>query len=80
MSEFDIFDRRQVQRQRERAAAKIGEHDFLLREAGESLADRLCDVTRTFPQALDLGCHSGELGRILNGRGGIERLIECDLS
>ncbi|PKU26653.1 SAM-dependent methyltransferase [Telmatospirillum siberiense] len=80
MSDFLVFDRHQVRRQRERAAATLGAHDFLLREIGERLADRLSDVTRRFPLALDLGCHSGELGRLLAGRGGIERLVEADLS
>lgn len=44
------------------------------------MCDRLLDVTRRFPLALDLGCHTGALGRQLAGRGGIERLVQCDLS
>ena len=75
-----VFDRATVRRHRDRAAAGLGDHDFLLREVGERLADRLDDITRRFPVALDLGCHGGELGRLLNGRGGIETLVQCDLS
>ncbi len=75
-----IFDRTQVRRQRDRAAARLGAHDFLLREVAERLADRLDDVRRRFPLALDLGCHDGVLGRVLQGRGGIETLVQCDLS
>ncbi len=75
-----VFDRATVRRHRDRAAAGLEDHDFLLREVGERLADRLDDVTRRFPVALDLGCHGGELGRLLNGRGGIETLVQCDLS
>ncbi len=67
-----VFDRATVRRHRDRAAAGREGHDFLLREVGERLADRLDDITRRFPVALDLGCHGGELGRLLNGRGGIE--------
>ncbi len=80
MSEVHVFDRHQVRRQRERAAPRLGAYDFLLREVGERLADRLSDVTRQFPRALDLGCHGGELGRIVGGRGGIQQLVQTDLS
>ena len=55
-------------------------HDFLFAEAAERLADRLDDVTRKFPLALDLGCHDGTLARVLAGRGGIETLVQCDLA
>jgi len=75
-----VFDRRAVRRHRDRAAATLAEHDFLLREVGERLADRLDDVKRTFDRALDVGCHRGELGRTLDGRGGINWLVHADLS
>lgn len=74
------FDRRLLRRRRERAAARLAAHDFLIREAADRLADRLEDVRRKFPLALDLGCHTGQLGAVLRGRGGIERLVQCDLS
>ena len=81
MSErIEIFDRRAVRRHRERAAGTLSAHDFLLREVAGRLAERLDDVTRRFPLALDLGCHDGALGRALAGRGGIETLIQADLS
>jgi SAM-dependent methyltransferase len=75
-----VFDRRAVRLHRDRAAAGLGDHDFLLREAGERLADRLDDINRRFPLALDLGCHDGLLAELLRGRGGIERLVRADLS
>ena len=74
------FDRRLVRLHRERAAQLLAGHDFLFRAVAERLLDRLDDTTRRFPAALDLGCHAGELGRALNGRGGVERLVEADLS
>jgi SAM-dependent methyltransferase len=77
---MNIFDRRIVRLRRDRAADGLAKHDFLLREVGERLADRLDDIKRRFPLALDLGCHTGELGRLLGGRGGIESLVHCDLS
>ena len=73
-----IFDRPALRRHRARAAASWRDHDFLVREAVERLADRLPDIKRSFPLALDLGCHGGELGRALAGRGGIETLVQCD--
>ena len=79
-----VFNRRAVRRHRDRAAAGMAGGveggDFLLRESAERLADRLDDVTRSFPLALDLGCHTGQLGRALGRRGGIEILVQCDLS
>lgn len=75
-----VFDRRRVRLNRARAAAGFASADFLVREVADRLADRLEDIRRTFPLALDLGCHRGEFGQVLAGRGGIERLIQADLS
>jgi SAM-dependent methyltransferase len=80
MSDPILFDRQQVRRQRDRAARGLAAHDFLLRESADRLADRLRDVTRRFPLALDLGCHGGEMSAVLQGRFGIERIVRCDLS
>ncbi len=81
MSEdYAPFDRRAVRRHRDRAAAGFAASDFLFAEAAERLADRLDDMTRRFPLALDLGCHDGVLARTLDGRGGIETLVQLDLS
>jgi SAM-dependent methyltransferase len=77
---IDLFDRRAVRRQRERMAAALPSHDFLFREAAARLAERLDEVRRTFPVALDLGGHGGILAAALQGRGGIEMLIETDLA
>lgn len=77
---IDVFDRRAVRRQRERAARAFDAHDFLFREAASRLAERLDEVRRTFPVALDLGGHGGVLARALAGRGGIATLVETDLS
>ncbi len=74
------FDRLLLRRRRDRAAGRLDAHDFLFRDAAERLADRLDDVRRKFPLALDLGCHGGEMAATLRGRGGIEQLIQCDLS
>jgi SAM-dependent methyltransferase len=77
---INVFDRRLLRRRRDRAAAGFADHDFLFREVAARLADRLDDITRRFPCVLDLGCHDGTLGRALAGRGGIETLVQADLS
>lgn len=75
-----VFNRRVVRLRRDRAAGRPGDQDFLFRAVGERLLDRLDDVRRKFPLALDLGCRDGLLDSLLAGRGGIERLVQCDLS
>jgi SAM-dependent methyltransferase len=76
----EVFNRRTVRRHRDRAARTLAAHDFLFKDGAERLADRLADIKRSFPVALDLGCHAGEVARVLAGRGGVERLVQCDLS
>ncbi len=75
-----VFDRHAVRRHRARAADGLSAHDFLLCNVAERLTDRLQDISRTFPHALDLGCHTGQMGRVLGRHGGIETLIQCDLA
>lgn len=75
-----VFDRRRVRRQRERASADFSAHDFLLREMAERIADRLDDMKRTFPLALNLGAHNGLLAEYVQGKYGIETLVQTDLS
>jgi SAM-dependent methyltransferase len=75
---MNVFDRRLLRLRRDRAAAALDRHDFLLREIAGRLADRLDDILRRFPRALDLGCHGGELAAALGSRGGIATLVQCD--
>ena len=74
------FDRRAARRHRERHRAGFAQHGFLFREVAERLAGRLDDLNRRFPTALVLGARDGFLGEALRGRGGIERLIQAELS
>lgn len=73
-----IFDRRLLRQRRGRAADDLHAHDFLLTEIAERLSDRLSDIARAFPLALDLGARDGILARTLKGRGGIETLVQSD--
>ncbi len=75
-----IFNRRRVRLHRDRAASHLGEFDFLFEETAGRLADRLLDITRTFPLALDLGCHGGALARVIGDQGRVETLFQADLS
>lgn len=56
--------------------------DFLVREAAGRLVERLADFRRDFPVALDLGCHTGTVGRALaaTAPGKVATLIASDLA
>ncbi len=77
---MQVFDRRTVRQHRDRAADSLAQHDFLLREVADRLADRLLDINRRFPVALDLGCHTGQTGQIIDPRCGVDTLVQSDLS
>ncbi len=74
------FDRRLLRRRRERHAAGLEAYDFLFVEVAARLADRLCDVNRRFALGADLGCHRGELARVLSPLGRVDRLVSADLA
>jgi SAM-dependent methyltransferase len=69
-----------LRRQRDRAAPQLRGNDFLIREVAERLLERLCDVRRDFPLALELGCHTGQLARALPEPRPIGQLIQTDFS
>ena len=73
---MDIFDPAAVRRHRERAAAGIGKHDFLLREVADRLVERLGDMRREFGHALALDDHGGALTAALDGRVGGLALVQ----
>jgi len=64
-SPSDLFDRKMLARQRDRAAARIGAHDFLLQRAADDIVERLDVIQREFPVAVNLGAHHGVLSRAL---------------
>lgn len=75
-----VFDRATVRRHRQRAADGMDHFGFLFAEVADRLAERVEDVLRSFPRVLDLGCHGGDLARLLPGRKGIETVICADLA
>jgi NADH dehydrogenase [ubiquinone] 1 alpha subcomplex assembly factor 5 len=79
-----VFDRGVLRLRRERAARRWGDQAFLKREIASRLVERLADVRRTFPLALDLGCHGDEVADTLAGSKTagsktVEHLIRADL-
>lgn len=50
-----VFDRAAVRRARDRAAPALADHDFLFARAAAQIADRLRDIRRDFPLALQIG-------------------------
>ncbi len=75
-----VFDRVALRRQRDRTAPHLAGYDFLIREVAERLLERLCDVRRGFALALELGCHTGQLGRMLRDRKAVDQVIQTDFS
>jgi SAM-dependent methyltransferase len=75
-----IFDRRRVRMHRDRASGRIGASDFLLKEMGARIAERLGDMRRPFPLALDLGAHHGLLADHIMATGHIKTLVQADMS
>jgi NADH dehydrogenase [ubiquinone] 1 alpha subcomplex assembly factor 5 len=74
-----VFDRAMLRRRRERAARDWDKRAFLKREIASRLMERLDDVRRSFPKALDLGSHGDEIGLALGGRRPVDWLVRADL-
>jgi SAM-dependent methyltransferase len=82
-----IFDRKAVRQHRDRAARRRAaprggdaDAEFLHREVGERLVERLAEMRGDFPLVLDLGCRDGHLARALARQPGAERIVQADLS
>jgi SAM-dependent methyltransferase len=74
-----VFDRAVLRRRRERAARDWHSRAFLKREIASRLVERLDDIRRTFPRALDLGSHGDEFAAALGERRTVEWLVRADL-
>lgn len=65
---FEVFNRRSKWLQRERAAADVEgsrQADYLKDEVAVRLCERLLDIKRQFPRALDLGANTCNVARAL---------------
>ncbi|KAG6427912.1 hypothetical protein SASPL_112159 [Salvia splendens] len=79
-SRVKIFDRNLKRKQRDRASWLLRPGDSLVDAVAENLLDRLEDCKKTFPSALCMGGSLEAIRRLLNGRGGIEKLTMMDTS
>lgn len=80
-----VFDRTVKARQRAVAslAADSSEYDYLREVVAQRVVNRLHDIdNRTFPEALDVGCHTGHVRRALAAQAdiGIRALTQCDMA
>jgi SAM-dependent methyltransferase len=77
-SDHDIFDRKLLQRRRNRVAEHASAHDFLLAAVADDFLERLGAIQRRFPVAVNLGAHHGLLGRRLRDAAGIEYIVNAE--
>ncbi|XP_008314706.1 arginine-hydroxylase NDUFAF5, mitochondrial [Cynoglossus semilaevis] len=80
-SSMNVFDRRMKRRQRDWSAKQQDSHlyDYLRDEVGTRLADRVYDVARTFPLALDVGSGKSHIAPHLS-KEVVERFYLADIS
>ncbi|XP_041468964.1 arginine-hydroxylase NDUFAF5, mitochondrial-like isoform X2 [Lytechinus variegatus] len=80
-SVMNVFDRKTKRKQRDRAAlAKDVEvYDYIKDEIAYRMVDRIRDVTRKFPVAVDLGCGRGLMANYLT-EDEIGTLYQCEMS
>ncbi len=79
-NDIQIFNRKLIQKRRDRAAAHINNHDFIINLASDYTVERLADMGCNLPLALDLGCHGGQLGKKIIENRISEEIIYSDLS
>lgn len=70
------FNRRLYLARRRRFASDWQNVNFLKQEAAARIADKLHDIKRHFPLALDLGSHAGELAHAIAAK--TDRVIRAD--
>nr|XP_032812097.1 arginine-hydroxylase NDUFAF5, mitochondrial isoform X2 [Petromyzon marinus] len=75
----NVFDRRMKRRQRSWAASRPNaeSYDYLRQTVAEQIVDRLFDVSRMFPMALDVGAGRGYIAQHLN-KETVELMIQTD--
>uniref|UniRef100_A0A673IAY5 Arginine-hydroxylase NDUFAF5, mitochondrial n=1 Tax=Sinocyclocheilus rhinocerous TaxID=307959 RepID=A0A673IAY5_9TELE len=78
---MNVFDRSMKRRQKQWASSLLDsdKYDYIRDEVGSRLADRVYDVSRTFPLALDVGCGKSHIAEHLS-KDIVERLFLTDIS
>lgn len=78
---LNIFDR-ELKRKQKNWAARQPEpmkFDYLKEEVGSQIADRVYDITRDFPLALDVGCGRGYIAQHLN-KETVGKIFQTDIA
>lgn len=80
-SSLNVFNREMKRRQKDWAASQQERHqyDYLREEVGARVADRVYDIARTFPLALDVGGGKSHIAEHLN-TDVVQRLVLTDVS
>ncbi|XP_037546043.1 arginine-hydroxylase NDUFAF5, mitochondrial [Nematolebias whitei] len=78
---MNVFNREMKRRQRNWSASLLDHHvyDYLKDEVGSQVADRVFDITRTFPLALDIGAGKSHIAKHLN-KDVVQRLVLTESS
>uniref|UniRef100_H3BAF0 Arginine-hydroxylase NDUFAF5, mitochondrial n=1 Tax=Latimeria chalumnae TaxID=7897 RepID=H3BAF0_LATCH len=78
---MNVFDRKMKRRQKNWAASleDSDKFQYLREEVCGRVVDRIFDVARTFPLALDVGCGRGHIAQQLN-KETVEKLLQVDIS
>ncbi|XP_007890491.1 arginine-hydroxylase NDUFAF5, mitochondrial isoform X1 [Callorhinchus milii] len=78
---LNVFDRKTKRRQKNWASSvsESGKYDYLKKEVGSRVAERIFDVSRTFPVALDIGCGKGYIAQNLN-TDVVQKLFQVDIA
>ncbi|KAM9454634.1 arginine-hydroxylase NDUFAF5, mitochondrial isoform 2-T2 [Clarias gariepinus] len=78
---MNVFDRNMKRKQKKWAASlqDSEKYDYLRDEVGSRVADRIYDIARTFPLALDVGCGKSHIAEHLS-KDVVERLFLTDIS
>ncbi|XP_060716400.1 arginine-hydroxylase NDUFAF5, mitochondrial isoform X2 [Tachysurus vachellii] len=78
---MNVFDRNMKRKQKKWAAIlpDSDKYDYLRDEVGSRVADRIYDIARSFPLALDLGCGKSHIAEHLS-KDIVERLFLTDIS
>ncbi|KAM6971983.1 arginine-hydroxylase NDUFAF5, mitochondrial [Aplochiton taeniatus] len=77
---MNVFDRTMKRKQKKWAISEDSDkYDYLRNEVGSRVADRVYDIARTFPLALDIGCGKSHIAEHLS-KDIVERFIMADAS
>ena len=78
---MNVFDRNAKRMQKNRAAVApdVATYDYLRDEVAAHIVDRVCDVSRFFSRALDVGCGRGHIAKHVT-EDLVGSLYQCDIA